>query len=166
MFATGSQRSYISNDLKNYLNFPVLRKERILIKVFVTEDPRIKNVEIGPSKITSPIKTNVTEPICTPTICSNVLNQDVKTVSSNYEHLKWIELADSSRETTKCIDVLMGVHYYYSCIPGEVKRRKDYEPLAINSFFGWIAGYYEQPSVSTNFANSAHMLRTNTELLN
>ena len=28
LFDTGSQRTYISNDLKNYLNLPVLRKER------------------------------------------------------------------------------------------------------------------------------------------
>ena len=53
----------------------------------------------------------------------------------------------------------MGVHYYYSCFTGEVKRGKDYEPLAINSCFGWIVcGYYEQPSVSTNFVNSIHIL--------
>ena len=111
-------------------------------------------------KIINPIKTIVIEAICTPTICSNVLNQDVKTVSSNYEHLKRIE----SPETTKCIDVLMDVDYYYSCITGEVKRGKDYEPIAINSCFGWIVcGCYEQPYVSTNFVN--HMLRTNNELL-
>ena len=61
----------------------------------------------------------------------------------------------------------MVVDYYYSCITGEVKTGKDYEPIAINSCFGWIVcGYYEQPYVSTNFVNSAHMLRTNTELLN
>ena len=69
-------------------------------------------------------------------------------------------MAHSSPETTKYIDVLVGVDYY-SCITGEVKRGKDYEPLAINSCFGWIVcGYHEQPSVSTNFVNSAHMLRT------
>ena len=136
--------------MKNYLNLPVLRKERILIKVFGSEDTRVKTVDIVPLKITSPIKTIVIEAICTPTTCSNVLNQDVKTVSSNDEHLKRMELADSSPETTKCIDVLMGVDYYYSCITGEVKRGKDYEPLA-------VCGYYEQPS--------EHMLRTNTELL-
>ena len=84
-------------------------------------------------KIVNPIKIIAIEAICTPTICSNVLNQDVKTVSSNYEHLKQIELADSSLETTKCIDVLMGVNYYYYWITGEVKRGKDYESLAINS---------------------------------
>ena len=64
----------------------------------------------------------------------------------------------------------MGVdyyYYYYSYITREVKRGKGYEPIAKNSCFGWIlCGYYEQPSVTTNFVNSAHMLRTDTELLN
>ena len=62
------------------MNLPVLRKEQILIKVFGTEDTRVKIVDIVPLKITSPIKTIVIEAICKPTICSNVLNQDVKTV--------------------------------------------------------------------------------------
>ena len=160
---TCSQRKYLSNDMKNYLNLPVLRKEH-----FGTEDTCVKTVDTVPLKITSPIKTIVTEAICMPAICSNILNEDVKTVPSNYEDLKWMELADSSRETTKCIDVLMGVDYYYSCITAEVKRGKDYEPLPITSCCGWIVcGYYnKQTSVSTNFVNSAHMLCTNTELLN
>ena len=29
-----------------------------------------------------------------------------------------------------------------------------------------MCSYYEQPSASTNFVNSMHMLRTNTELWN
>ena len=121
-----------------------------MIKVFETEDTRVKNVDIVLLKITSPMKTIVIEAICTPTIYSNVLNQDVKTVSLNYEHLKRIELADSSPETTEYVDVSMGVDYYYSCITGVVKRGKNYEPLATNLCFGWIVcGYYEQPSVST-----------------
>ena len=45
-FDAGSQRTCISNDLKNYLNLPVLQNERILIKVFRTEDTRVKNVDI------------------------------------------------------------------------------------------------------------------------
>ena len=52
-----------------------------------------------------------------------------------------------------------GCRLLYSYITGEVKGGKDYEPVAINSCFGWIlCGYYEQPSVTTNFVNSAHML--------
>ena len=55
LFDTGSQCTYISNDLKNYLNLPVPRKKRILIKVFGIEDTRVKNVDTVPLKITSPI---------------------------------------------------------------------------------------------------------------
>ena len=86
------------------------------------EGTRVKNVDIVPLKITSPIKTIVTEAICTPKICSNVLNQDIKTVSSNYEHLR--ELADSSPETTKCIDVLMGADYYILVLQEKLKGEK------------------------------------------
>ena len=83
LFDTGIQRKYLSNDMKNYLNLPVLRKEH-----FGTEDTCVKTVDTVPLKITSPIKTIVTEAICMPAICSNILNEDVKTVPSNYEDLK------------------------------------------------------------------------------
>ena len=106
------------------------------------------------------------EALCTPTICSNVLNQDVKTVSNHYEHHKNLQLADFSNESNKCIDVLIGVDYYYSCILGETKRGKDSDPIAVNSHFGWIIyGHYENSIVSTNL-NSVHMLRANMEVLN
>ena len=78
MFDTGSQRTYISIDLKNHLNLLVLQREWILIKVFGIENTCVKNVDFVPLKITSRINTIVTEAIFTPTICSNVLNEDVK----------------------------------------------------------------------------------------
>ena len=58
----------------------VLRKKQILIKVFGTEDTRVKTVDIVPLKYTSSIKTIVIEAICTPTNFSHVLNEDVKTL--------------------------------------------------------------------------------------
>ena len=65
LFDTGSQR-------------PVLRKEKIIIKVFGTEDTCLKTVDVVPLKLLSSSKKIVLEPLCTPTICSNVLNQDLK----------------------------------------------------------------------------------------
>ena len=57
------------------------------------------------------------------------------------------------------------VDYYYSCsILGETKRVKDSDPIAVNSYLGWIiCGHYENSVVSTNL-NSVHMLRANTEV--
>ena len=116
---TVSQRTYIRNDLKNYLNLPVLQNEQILIWSIWTKDTRVKNNDIVPLKITSATKTTVIEAICKPPVCSNFLNQHVKIVSSNYEYLKQLELGDFSPESTKCTGVLMGVDYYYSwCLNG------------------------------------------------
>ena len=113
-----------------------------MIKVFVTEDTRIKNVDIEPLKISSPIKTIVIEAICAPTVCSKVLNQDVKIVSSNYEHLKWIELADSSPETTKCIDVY--AHY----LSHRAVVEKNRETTKITIVFDGSAHSSNEPSVN------------------
>ena len=57
------------------------------------------------------------------------------------------------------------VDYYYSCsILGETKRVKDSDPIAVNSYLGWvICGHYENSVVSTNL-NSVHMLPANTEV--
>ena len=61
-------------------------------------------------------------------ICSNVLNQDVKTVPNHYEHLKNLQLADFSNESIKCIDVLIGIDYS-SCILGETKRERPFRTI-------------------------------------
>ena len=166
LFDTGSQRSYISQELKDYLKLPVLRKERILIKVFGKKHTYVQTVEIVPLKLYTPTDHIHIEVICTPTICSDVLNQDINYVSTKYAHLTQLQLADYSSSNDKCVDVLIGVDYYYSCLLGEIKKGKENEPIAIKSHFGWIVcGFYENSSVNTNL-NSVHMLRVNTESVN
>ena len=83
LFDTGGQRTYVSEELRNYLKLPVLRKEKIITKVFGTENTCVKTVDIVPLKLLSSCKEIMVEALCTPTICSNVLNQDVKTVSNS-----------------------------------------------------------------------------------
>ena len=124
LFDIGSQRTYVSEELRNYLKLPVLRKEKIIIKVFGTEDTCLKTVDVVPLKLLSSSKEIVLEALCTPKICSNVLNEDVKTVSNHYEHLKNLQLTDFLNESNNCIDVLIGIDYYYSCILGETKRER------------------------------------------
>ena len=148
------------------MKLPVLRKEKIITKVFGTEDTCLKTVDVVRLRFLSSSKEIVVEALCTPTICSNVLNQDVNIVSNHYEHLKQLQLADFSNESKKCIDVLTGVDYYYWCILAETKWGKDSEPIVVNSHFGWIiCGHYENCIVSANL-NRVHMLQANTEVLN
>ena len=56
LFDIGSQRSYISDELRNYLKLSVMRKERIFIKTFGKVEPTIKTVDIVQLKIFSPSK--------------------------------------------------------------------------------------------------------------
>ena len=50
------QRTY--EELRNYLKLPVLRKERIIIKVFGTEGSSLKTVDVVPLKLLSSSKKN------------------------------------------------------------------------------------------------------------
>ena len=95
----------VVKELRSYLKLPFLRKGKIIVKVFGIEDTSLKTVDLVPLKFLS-----------TPTISPNVLNLDVKSVSQHYEHLKNWQLADFLGESNKCIDVLIGVDYYYSSI--------------------------------------------------
>ena len=117
LFDTGSQRSYISDELRNYLKLSVLRKERIFITTFGKIEPTIKAVDIVQLKVLSPSKPVVIVAICTPFICSDILSQNVHSVASQYEHLQNLTLADSSPDENKRVDILVGVDYYDSFMP-------------------------------------------------
>ena len=56
LFDTGSQRSYITDELRNYLKLSVLRKKHIFIKTFGTVEPTIKTLDIVQLKVLSPSK--------------------------------------------------------------------------------------------------------------
>ena len=43
-------KEHVREELKNYLKLPVLRKEKITIKVFGTEDTYLKTVDVVPLK--------------------------------------------------------------------------------------------------------------------
>ena len=76
------------------------------------------------------------EAICTPDICDPLPNQNVKVVSTNYNHLKNLQLADSSNTDSKSINILIGLDYYYLFVTGDIIRGEPNEPFALNSIFG------------------------------
>ena len=48
IFDSGSQRSYITEDLRKRLRLPVIRKEKIVIKTFGNVDSKFYNADIVP----------------------------------------------------------------------------------------------------------------------
>ena len=133
-----SQRSYISEKLRNELNLPPLRRKRLFIKTFGNTNSKRKSVDIVPLNVITSNKTINIEAICTPDICDPLTNQNVKAVSTNYNHLKNLKLADSSNTDTKSVNILIGLDYYYLFVTGDIIRGEPNEPIALNSIFGWI----------------------------
>ena len=159
LFDSGSQRSYISEELCISLNLPTLRKETIAINTLGSKEAQVKIIDVVPVRFVSQDKVIETECFCTSLICAGLLNQNILLVSSSYPHLKNLSLADTSKDKNKEIDILIGADYYYRFIYG-----KQNEPIALESVFGWIlTGYYKCLSSSSNFI-SPHLLRFNTEV--
>ena len=119
LFDSGSQRSYISTEIRNRLKLPTLRTERLVINTFGNQDAQIKNIDVVPLTIICPDRKLITvECLCTSMICADVTNQNTRFVSTNYVHLKNLNLADCSRDGNKKIDVLIRLESVY-------KRKSD-----------------------------------------
>ena len=65
LFDSGSQRTYISLDLRNKLGLKTLRKERISIETFGNKNSNALSVDVVPPKIISEQKIVTIETICT-----------------------------------------------------------------------------------------------------
>ena len=158
---SGSQRSYISEKLRNELNLPTLRRERLFIKTFGNTNSKCKSVDIVPLNVITSNKTITIEAICTPDICDSLTNQNVKAVSTNYNNLKNLKLADSVITDTKSINIFIGLDYYYLFVTGDIIRGEPNEPIALNSIFGWILCGTFAKTTQANF-NVTHLFRADT----
>ena len=103
----------------------------MFIKTFGNSNSKCKNVNIVPLNVITSNKTITIETICTPDICDPLTNQNVKAVSTNYNHVKNLKLADSLNADTENINILMGL-YYYLFVTGNILRGEPNEPIALN----------------------------------
>ena len=155
---SGNQRSYMSEKLRNELDLPTLRRERLFVKTFRNSNSKCKNVDIVPLNVITSNKTITIEAICTPDIYDPLTNQNVK---ANYNHLKNLKLADSSNTDTKSINILIGLDYYYLFVTGDIIRGEPNEPIALNSIFGCILCGTFVETTQPNF-NVTHLFRVDT----
>ena len=91
---------------------------------------------IVPLNVITSNKTIIIEAIYTPDICDPLTNQNVKAVSTNYNNLKNLKLADSVITDTKSINIFIGLDYYYLFVTGDIIRGEPNGPIALNSIFG------------------------------
>ena len=129
IFDSGSQRSYITDDLRKRPKVPVIKKEKIVIKTFGNKDSKFCYANIVPFQFVIGQKVIVIECLCSPFICSDLTNQSTNFVSNNYPHLKGLFLTDTSLDGNKKIEVLIRADNYYRFVSGNVIWRFPDQPV-------------------------------------
>ena len=169
----GSQRSYITSQLKEKLNLPVLGKENMIIKTFGagSNEDSITVCDVAGMKIKNPksgfsIDLNL---LTVPLICSPLQGQAVKWAKENYPHLENLDLAEEYTDKSELeVSVLLGADDIWKVIKGEVRRGETPDsPTAINTELGWVlsgpVGNMPKTKLSSVNLTATHVLKVQSQ---
>ena len=140
VFDSCSQRSYISNRLRNTLNLETVESENLLIKTFGDEAPKFLTCNRVKFAVTDTKGNYITmDAYSVPTNCSPISNQSIKVALEEYPHLRGLNLADTpsmSDGSDVEVGILIGADYYWKFITGTTKRGAKPGPVAVLTLLG------------------------------
>jgi len=136
---SGSQRSYISESLRQKLGLKTIRQERILIKPFGKSEKVAQTLDIVQVFVQVDFERSFClEVICFPHLCDPLTNQNISYALQRFPSLKSLKLADSNFSCSDLtVDILVGVDYYHNFFTGKVFRTRG-GPTANETYFGWV----------------------------
>ena len=123
IFDGGVQRSYITQELKDALNLPVLKKDLLLIKTFGSDKETLQEcelVQVALKGLNNDLVTYLTLHAVSK-ICSPIQDQRIEIAQELYPHLQGIVLADGTRDSPELnIQILIGSDLYWTLVTGNV----------------------------------------------
>ena len=136
---SGSQRTYLTDNLKNILQLPVLERKQVSIKTFGSTDERVEFVEVASLGIELKGGPNLSLSAFTvPLICQPLQGQSVEQVVNDNVCFSGLRLADYCAEgETLNVDILVGSDYYWNLVTGHTIRGTQ-GPTAIHTKLGWV----------------------------
>ena len=140
LFDSCSQRSFINSDISLKLKLPIIKKERMIVKAFETENEKPRLIDIVHARVCGVEKIIMVEvELCViKNICSHIAYQTIELAQATYEHMIKLDLADRTDGHSELkIDVLIGADFYWKFITGETIRCKG-GPVALNTVLGWV----------------------------
>ena len=169
VFDSCSQKSYISNRLRNALGLQPVSKQSLLVKTFGNDSPKLMSCDLVQVSITASdgLELYVNAFSVPYIICSPISNQAVELATKNYPHLSGLDLADDSSSLKDVdIDILIGADFYWNFVSNESRRGEGPGPVALLTQLGWvlsgpIESHVKETSSTTNSA-STHALRVDT----
>ena len=135
---TGSQRSYITENVKNQLTLSTVGKQCMTIATFgaTKRDDRIcESVRVGLRVKYGQVK--VLTLFSVPRNCDPLTPHPLADTKEMYPHLSGQELADDSGDVRELqVDILIGSDYYWQFITGQLQRGTS-GPVVIQTCLGW-----------------------------
>ena len=154
LFDNGSQRSYVTDNLKSRLGLKSTIKEMLHLNTFGEKTFRKQKWDVLTLFLQD--ANEETSRVCVlsfPTICSPLPS---RVDANNYPHLHGLKLADYS-DSEDSIDVLIGSDYCWDFVTSEIVRG-DFGPTAVNSKFGWLLSGPTEAVINQQKAGNSNSL--------
>ena len=136
---SGSQRSYVTNRLKEELSLCPRGEQSMNIVTFGAreESPHVCEV-VNLCIVLNEGRTRQLTLYAVPIICEPLTCQPVTLCQGNFEHLSGLKLADPANGSDRLeIDILVGSDYYWTLLTGNVKRGPS-GPVGVQTELGWV----------------------------
>ena len=162
---SGSQRTYVTSQLRQRLKLPTVATETIQIRTFGNSEGYNESCDVVNLGVR--VKSGETLEIAAlvvPLICSPLTSQPITTSGECHEHLLGLELADSADgDDLLRVEVLIGSDWYWSLVTGRVIRGKS-GPTAVHTKVGWILSgpATNQTPVNLTLSSPIHTLKIDT----
>ena len=166
---SGSQRSYLSDRVKNSLSLQPIQSETMSIKTFGSSDDNKLSCDVVNLGFQLKDGDCFELPLFSvPFICEPLSSQDIDLSAPLYKHLADLDLADCPCGNGRVeVDILIGCdHYWKFVIPGII--RKEQGPTAINTRLGWVlSGPLAKPTADIDLpvtVFSTHSLKISSDV--
>ena len=140
LFDNGSQRSYITDNLKVKLSLKPTRQETLNLNVFGSESCNRRKCNVVRLNLQGRDEIIEVMALSFPRICSPLPRHVELNQCSNLQELNLADrppLDETSNSSDSSVDVLIGSDYYWDVVDGETIRGTD-GLVAVSSKFGWL----------------------------
>ena len=142
LFDSGSQRSYVSEELARRLGLKVLRKENVVIKTFGRNDEsELSRLNVVRFKVRHRSQRGIVkcvQALRIPSLCSPLSNQCFSE-TKRFELLASLDFAeDFVNDSPDDVQIVIGCDLYHSFFTGRTIYRRNEYPTASESILGWV----------------------------
>ncbi|KAK3710011.1 hypothetical protein QZH41_013181, partial [Actinostola sp. cb2023] len=135
LFDTGSQRTFISEDMRNKLNLKAIRQELLDVTTFGTLKSNRRKYDVVTFTLHAEKENLRITALATPIICPPL---SIK--MNNFEippELKGLKLADKTNGNLE-VDIIIGNDQFGQLITGKMIKTSNEAIIAMESKFGWL----------------------------